>query len=371
MQRRVRAARSGALATEGLVTRILIGLNIAVFLVNLSQGASPGRNGGRLFEDWLLIAQGQSTRRRRHRRRGGPVVPDADRGLPPRRHHPPRLQHVLPLDHRTARWSRCSGAGATSPSTWSTALAGSAGALVFSPNSPTVGASGALFGILGAAVVFERQGHHVLGGQALGIALINFMITFLIPNISIGGHLGGFVGGILCAASRSPSSGAVMPPTAGSAPPASQESARSPSVASRSRTSGSAATRSGDRPTPVLRFGACCITSPTSRSRLGEGRAHRRRLRRARAAAPLRRQADARAAERLRPGRAAAPLERRPERDHRARQLGRRRARRRSRPPRSRTSYSCASRSSGRGSRVGSACSWRTASRTSGRCGAS
>jgi membrane associated rhomboid family serine protease len=79
-----------------------------------------------------------------------------------------------------------------------TALAGSAGALVFSPNTPTVGASGALFGILGAAVVFERQGHHVLGGQALGIALINFMITFLIPNISIGGHLGGFVGGIVC-----------------------------------------------------------------------------------------------------------------------------------------------------------------------------
>ena len=37
-------------------------------------------------------------------------------------------------------------------------LAGSAGALIFSPNAVTVGASGAIFGILGAALVLERQG---------------------------------------------------------------------------------------------------------------------------------------------------------------------------------------------------------------------
>ena len=36
-------------------------------------------------------------------------------------------------------------------------LAGSAGALIANPNAVTVGASGAIFGILGAAVVLERQ----------------------------------------------------------------------------------------------------------------------------------------------------------------------------------------------------------------------
>lgn len=196
VQRRVRAARSGALAQEGLVTRILIGLNVAVFLANLAQGASLGRNGGRLFENWLLIAQGVDSH--------GDVVGVAEgqwyRMLTAAFLHG-GIVHLgfnmyflwiigTAMESMLGRWRYLALYLAT-------ALAGSAGALVFSPNSPTVGASGALFGILGAAVVFERQGQHVLGGQALGIALINFMITFLIPNISIGGHLGGFVGGIV------------------------------------------------------------------------------------------------------------------------------------------------------------------------------
>jgi membrane associated rhomboid family serine protease len=76
-------------------------------------------------------------------------------------------------------------------------LAGSAGALLLRPDARTVGASGAIFGILGAALVLERQGKYVLGGQALGIIAINLVITFAIPGISIGGHLGGLAGGAL------------------------------------------------------------------------------------------------------------------------------------------------------------------------------
>jgi membrane associated rhomboid family serine protease len=32
-------------------------------------------------------------------------------------------------------------------------------------------------------------------GQAMGLILINLVITFSIPNISVGGHLGGLAGG--------------------------------------------------------------------------------------------------------------------------------------------------------------------------------
>src|SRR5438552_3585526 len=77
-------------------------------------------------------------------------------------------------------------------------LAGSAGALLVTPNSPTVGASGAIFGIMGAALVLERQGAYVLGGQAIGIILINLVFSFTFAGISIGGHIGGLIGGALC-----------------------------------------------------------------------------------------------------------------------------------------------------------------------------
>jgi membrane associated rhomboid family serine protease len=80
-------------------------------------------------------------------------------------------------------------------------LAGSAGALLWSNGflTPTVGASGAIFGILGAGLVLERQRDYVFGGSALGVIIINFVLTFSISSISKGGHIGGLVGGIVCA----------------------------------------------------------------------------------------------------------------------------------------------------------------------------
>ncbi|HVM17092.1 MAG TPA: rhomboid family intramembrane serine protease, partial [Gaiellaceae bacterium] len=79
------------------------------------------------------------------------------------------------------------------------ALAGSAGALLLSsPGAATAGASGAVFGIFGAALVLERQGVYALGGSIMGLVVINLIITFAVPNISVGGHLGGFAGGALC-----------------------------------------------------------------------------------------------------------------------------------------------------------------------------
>jgi membrane associated rhomboid family serine protease len=75
-------------------------------------------------------------------------------------------------------------------------IAGSAGALLYSPHSVTVGASGAIFGILGAAFILERRGAMVFGGQALGLIILNLAITVAFKSyISLGGHAGGLVGG--------------------------------------------------------------------------------------------------------------------------------------------------------------------------------
>jgi membrane associated rhomboid family serine protease len=80
-------------------------------------------------------------------------------------------------------------------------LAGSFGALLLQPTGFTVGASGAIFGLMGAAVVVMRNRgiNPMESGLGLWIGL-NLLITFTIPGISIGGHIGGLVGGALVAA---------------------------------------------------------------------------------------------------------------------------------------------------------------------------
>jgi membrane associated rhomboid family serine protease len=76
-------------------------------------------------------------------------------------------------------------------------LAGSAGAIFWSPNVLTVGASGAIFGVMGGLLVLERRGHLATGGQVLGLIVVNLLFTFAVPGISIGGHIGGLIAGVL------------------------------------------------------------------------------------------------------------------------------------------------------------------------------
>ena len=79
-------------------------------------------------------------------------------------------------------------------------FAGAFGALLLTPDGYTVGASGAIFGLMGAVVIVMRQ--RGINPMESGIGLwigLNLLITFTIPGISIGGHLGGLVGGALAA----------------------------------------------------------------------------------------------------------------------------------------------------------------------------
>ena len=50
---------------------------------------------------------------------------------------------------------------------------------------------------MGALLVLEYRATGSFAGQAMGLIVLNLVLTFAIPNISIGGHIGGLIGGIL------------------------------------------------------------------------------------------------------------------------------------------------------------------------------
>jgi membrane associated rhomboid family serine protease len=75
-------------------------------------------------------------------------------------------------------------------------LGGAAGALLLQPNGLHGGASGAVFGLLGAAaVIMYRRGVNPLSTGIGSLIVLNLLITFTIGGISIGGHIGGLVAG--------------------------------------------------------------------------------------------------------------------------------------------------------------------------------
>lgn len=79
-------------------------------------------------------------------------------------------------------------------------FAGSLGVMLLSPNDLTVGASGAIFGLFAAAFVIARgRGLNDVASQLGFLLVINLVITFTIPNISVGAHLFGALGGAACA----------------------------------------------------------------------------------------------------------------------------------------------------------------------------
>ncbi len=173
--------------SEAIVTRILVLLNVVVYLITVAQGAGLNDPGGSLFDKWALY---------------GPAVDHGDwwRLITAAFLHASVL-HILfnmlalwwlgaPVEMVLGR-VRFLGLYIVS------GLAGSAGALVADPHAVTVGASGAIFGLLGAGLILEWQGTGSLAGNYLTLIVINLAISFAVPGISIGGHVGGLIGGIL------------------------------------------------------------------------------------------------------------------------------------------------------------------------------
>ncbi len=79
-------------------------------------------------------------------------------------------------------------------------LAGAFGALLLDPQAATVGASGAVFGLMAAAFVMQRaRGMDPMQSGIGPLILLNLVLGFVIPNVSVGGHIGGLVGGAIAA----------------------------------------------------------------------------------------------------------------------------------------------------------------------------
>jgi membrane associated rhomboid family serine protease len=78
-------------------------------------------------------------------------------------------------------------------------LAGSFGALLFQPLVPEAGASGALFGLLGALIVVARDRGIPIWSSGLGLTLVlNIVFSLTVSDVSIAAHIGGFFGGLIC-----------------------------------------------------------------------------------------------------------------------------------------------------------------------------
>ncbi|HEY6113580.1 MAG TPA: rhomboid family intramembrane serine protease [Gaiellaceae bacterium] len=196
-----RAARtaSRSLSAYGpYVTFTLIGINVALFVLELATGGQLNGTGSWIYEKGVLVSTAVDS--------SGQVVGVAEgewwRLITAAFLHYGLIHlgmNMLVLWFIGPPLEEYFGHGRYLLVYLVSGLAGSAGALIWSPNALTVGASGAIWGIMGAALVLEARKIWVFGGQAMGLVIFNLAITFVIPGISIGGHVGGLVGGGLCA----------------------------------------------------------------------------------------------------------------------------------------------------------------------------
>lgn len=186
--RTVQSVRRRTRAVAAPATMALIGINVVVYMITASQGGGINLPGGQLFSDWALQ---------------GLAVSNGDwwRLVTTMFLHGSILHlgfNMLALYWLGTIIEQALGTPRFLLVYTVSGLAGSAGALWFSSSlAVTVGASGAIFGLIGALLILEYLATGSLMGQAMILILVNFAFTFAVPGISKGGHVGGLVGGIV------------------------------------------------------------------------------------------------------------------------------------------------------------------------------
>jgi len=190
---KVRTARSIRSSTEPIATYVLIAINVAVFLAEGSTGSGVGNgSGGTVFSKGALFGPSIHSQHQYWRLITSGFL---HAGLAHLFFNMmflffmgPMLEQVIGRVNFLAVY-------------FASLLGGSFGALLFQPDVPTVGASGAAFGVLGALIVVAHDRRIPIWQSGLGITLaINLVFSLSIKGISIGGHLGGLVAGLIAGA---------------------------------------------------------------------------------------------------------------------------------------------------------------------------
>ncbi len=172
-----------------LVTKVLIALNVAVFIPTALSGGIAGRSSSSFHIDWALngklVAAGEWYR----------LVTSGflhyglihlglnmyilyQLGLTLERGGAGRLRYIAVY--------------------FASLFAGSFLALILSPDALTAGASGAVYGVAGAATIgLARRGVPFASTGWGPMLIINLIFTFSASGISIGGHVGGLIGGVI------------------------------------------------------------------------------------------------------------------------------------------------------------------------------
>ncbi|MGW1757492.1 rhomboid family intramembrane serine protease [Streptomyces mirabilis] len=177
-------------ADSRLVTKILIGLNLAVFLVQLSVGDRftdsfdlIGRAYVPLLGSVEGVAEGQWYRMLTAMFLHGSYIHI--------------LFNMLSLWWIGGPLEAALGRARYLALYFVSGLAGSALTyLVAAPNQPSLGASGAIFGLFGATAVLMRRLNYDMR-PVIALLVINLIFTFGWSNIAWQAHIGGLVGGVV------------------------------------------------------------------------------------------------------------------------------------------------------------------------------
>lgn len=186
-----RTLAGGTVAADPrLVTKVLIGLNLAIYLVQLSVG-DAFTDRFTLFGHALLSGHMQGVAEGQWYRMLTSMF----------LHSPSSYTHII-FNMLSLWWvggplEAVLGRARYITLYFVSGLAGSALTyLLAAPNQPSLGASGAIFGLFGATAVLMRRRNYDMR-PVIALLVINLIFTFGWSNIAWQAHIGGLVGGVV------------------------------------------------------------------------------------------------------------------------------------------------------------------------------
>ena len=187
-----------SITVQPIVTQVLIGLNALAFVATVAGGGTPMGGGGEVGRDYALMNAFRDSSGLR-----GVAFGEWYRLITGGFLHAGLIHlgmNMLVLWILGSQVERILGHARYAALYLAALMAGSFAVMLAPPIPPTftVGASGAIFGIMGAALAYQRAQRINIWQSGLGgLLVLNLAITFGISGISIAGHIGGLVGGFV------------------------------------------------------------------------------------------------------------------------------------------------------------------------------